>query len=294
MCGSPPSLQTFSGPELLIVNRIHWFVLCLTVMFSLVSAASGQPGSSNQSNSHAEVTHASAGAAAPELDRQAASILHKAQDALGGLRRLQAIHDVTREVEMVNLTTKEKASATSQIIFPDVIRLTTDSPFGELIAFSDGKAAWASSSLGTDERLPDWQLKASRLDMFRQLESLLQSDRNPDRKVEFAKRGKVDTKPADILKISSASTGIVRIWVDATSGDVVEMEYQRVVVRGAGPMVTDFFSDYRWVNKTVRVPFHIHTLSDGQPYMDTQVLHADYNRGLKIEALSQKPAPKQH
>lgn len=274
------------------MNRIHSFVLCLAVIFQLASAASGQAASSSQSDSHTEVAHGSA--AAPELDPQASAILHKAQDALGGLRRLQAIHDVTREVEMVNLATPAKARATSQIIFPDVIRLTTESAFGEIIAFSDGQAAWSSSALGMDERLPDWQIKASRQDLFRQLESLLQSDRNPDRKVEFEEHGKVDAKPADILKISSASAGTVRVWIDVASGDVLEMEYQRVVVRGAGPMVTDFFSDYRWVNKRARVPFHIHTLSDGQPYMDTQVLHAEYNRGLKLEALTRKPAPKQH
>jgi hypothetical protein len=274
------------------VNRIHSFVLCLTVIVQLASAFSAQTASSSQSDSHVEIAHGSA--AAPELDGQALAILHKSQDAVGGLRRLQAIHDVTREVEMVNLATQAKARATSQIIFPDVIRLTTDSPFGDLVAFSDGQAAWSSSPLGMDEQLPDWQVKASRQDLFRQLESLLQSDQNPGRKVEFAERGKVDARPADILRISSASAGTVRVWIDVASGDPLEMEYQRVVVRGAGPMVTDFFSDYRWVNKTVRVPFHIHTLSDGQPYMDTQVLHVEYNRGLKLEVLSQKPASKQH
>jgi hypothetical protein len=193
---------------------------------------------------------------------------------------------------MVNLTSKERAQATSEIIFPDVIRLTSDSPFGELIAFSDSHSAWASSALGLDERLPDWQIKASRQDLFRQLETLLQSDRNPDRKLEFTERSKVDDRPADILKISSGVAGTVRLWVDAVSGDLLELEYQRVVARGSGSLVTDFFSDYRWVNKTIRVPFRIHTLSDGQPYMDTDVVGVEYNRGLKAETLSQKPAPK--
>jgi hypothetical protein len=276
------------------VNRIHSCVFCLTFIFHLASVGLGQEASKGQSDSHAEVSPVTAGAVAPELDPHGAAILHKAQDALGGLRRLQAIHDVTREVEMVNLTTKGKARSTSQIIFPDVIRLTTDSPFGQLIAFCDGQAAWESSSFGSDNRLPDWQIKASRQDLFRQLESLVQSDRNPERKIEFVERGKVNGRPADILKISSASTGTVRVWVDAASGNLLEMEYQRVVARGEGPLVTDFFSEYRWVNKTVRVPFHIHTLSDGQPYMDTQVLHADYNGGLKVEVLNQKPPSKQH
>jgi hypothetical protein len=231
-------------------------------------------------------------ASASELGQQTENVFRKAQDALGGLRRLQAIHDVTRKVEMVNLATKERAQATSEIIFPEVIRLTTDSPFGELVAFSDGHSAWSSSAFGVDQRLPDWQIKASRQDLFRQLETLLQSDRNPDRKLEFMERGKVEDRPADILKISSEVAGTVRLWVDAVSGDLLELEYQRVVARGSGPLVTDFFSDYRWVNKTIRVPFHIHTLSDGQPYMDTEVVGVEYNRGLKAEILNQKPTLK--
>ena len=260
----------------------------------MVSAALGQAASPSQSQPNAGIDHAGAGVAASALDRQTETILHKAQDALGGLRRLQALHDVTREVEMVNLTTKEKARSTSQIIFPDIIRLTTDSPFGQLIAFSDGQSAWESSSFGSDNRLPDWQIKASRQDLFRQLETLLQSDRNPDRKIEFAERDKVQGRAADILKITSAAAGTVRIWIDVASGDLLEMEYQRVVVRGAGPIITDFFSDYRWVNKTIRVPFHIHTLSDGQPYMDTAVVRAEYNKGLTADVLNQKPQAKQH
>lgn len=273
------------------MNRIHALVLCSAVTFLLVSTVSGQAFSSAQSDAHAVAPHGKADVAS-ELDQQAPAILHRAQDALGGLRRLQSIHDVTREVEMVNLATKEKARSTSQIIFPDVIRLTTDSPFGQLIAFCDGQSAWQSSSFGSDNRLPDWQIKASRQDLFRQLESLLQSDRDPERKVEFVERGKVNERPAEILRISSASAGTVRVWVDVASGDLLEMEYQRVVARGQGPLVADFYSDYRWVNKAVRIPFHIHTLSDGQPYMDTEVVRAEYNKGLKADVLAQKPSAK--
>ena len=189
---------------------------------------------------------------------------------------------------MVNLTTKERARSTTQIIFPDVIRLTIDSPLGKLTAFSDGRTGWTSSALGLDDHLPDWQVRASRQDLFRQLESLLQSDHNADAKIEFVGRGKVEAHPASILKISSTA-GPIQIWIDTNSGDVLEMEYQRVVARGSGPTVEDFFTDYRWVKKTIRLPFHIHTLSDGKPYMDTEVVEVTYNRGLQTQALSQKP-----
>lgn len=218
--------------------------------------------------------------------------LSRAQNAVGGLRRLQAIRDVTRVVEMVNLAADGKAEATFQIVFPNVIRLTTDSPLGKVTAFSDGKTAWASSSLGIDQALPEWQIRAARQDLFRQLESLLQSDRDPDKKVEFVEDSKVEERPANVLQISSPVAGSIRLWVDVASGDVLKIEYRRIVARGTGPVVTDFFSDYRWVDKMLRVPFYIHTVSDGQPYMDTRVLRAEYNRDLQAETLGQKPPSK--
>ena len=193
---------------------------------------------------------------------------------------------------MVNLAADGKAQATFQIVFPNVIRLTTDSPLGKVTAFSDGKTAWAASSLGIDQALPEWQIRAARQDLFRQLESLLQSDRDPDKKVEFVEDSKVEERPANVLQILSPVAGPIRIWVDVASGDVRKIEYRRIVARGTGPAVTDFFSDYRWVDKTLRVPFYIHTVSDGQPYMDTRVLRAEYNRDLQVETLGQKPPPK--
>jgi hypothetical protein len=229
-----------------------------------------------------------------EAEKRALAALAEAQKAVGGLRRLQEIHDVTRVVEMNNLAASGRVQATFQIVFPNVIRLTTDSPLGEITAFSDSKTGWTSSALGTDDKLPDWQLRASRLDLFRQLESLLQSDRDPDRKVEFVERGQVSGRPANVLQISSTAVGTIRLWIDVTSGDVVELEYRRIVTRGTGPIVNDFFHDYRWVGRTLRVPFYIHTLSDGQSYMDTRVIRAEYNRGLQTGTLSQKPPPKQH
>ncbi len=274
------------------MKRIHSLALCFVAISSVVTIAAGQSDSRAQS-AQAKLADGTNRSSAAELGPYAIAVLHKAQNALGGAERLRAIHDVTREVEMVNLSTKEKARSTSQIIFPDVIRLSSDSPFGQIIAFCDGQTAWESSSLGFDNRLPNWQITASRQDLYRQLETLVLSDRYPDRKVEAAERGKVNGRPADSLKISSASAGTVRIWVDAGSGDLLEMEYQRVVAKGEGPLINEFYSDYRWVNKTVRVPFHIHTLSDGEPYMDTEIVRAEYNKGLKADVLAQKPSASQ-
>ncbi len=230
--------------------------------------------------------------AAPEVDQRAIVALSRAQKAVGGLHRLQAIRDVTRAVEMLNLAADGRARATWQIIFPNVLCLTTDSPLGEITAFSDGHTGWVSSGMGVDDHLPDWQIRAARQDLFRQIESLLQSDRDPDNKLEFIDHGLVDARPASVLQVSSQAAGVIRLWIDDTSGDLLKIEYRRIVPRGTGPLVTDFFSDYRWVKKTLRIPFYIHTLSDGQPYMDQRILRVEYNRGLQAETLGQKPQPK--
>jgi hypothetical protein len=231
-------------------------------------------------------------AAAPEVDQRAIGTLSRAQKAVGGLHRLQAIRDVTRAVEMLNLAADGRARATWQIIFPNVLCLTTDSPLGEITAFSNGQAGWVSSGMGVDDHLPDWQIRAAPQDLFRQIESLLQSDRDPDKKLEFIEHGQVDARPASVLQVTSLAAGIIRLWIDDASGDLLKIEYRRVVARGTGPLVTDFFSDYRWVKKTLRIPFYIHTLSDGQPYMDMRILRVEYNRGLQAETLGQKPQPK--
>ncbi len=253
---------------------------------SQAASPSAKPSALSLASGHAVPT--------PDVDPQAMAAFSRAQKAVGGLHRLHAIHDVTRVVEMLNLAADGRAKATFQIVFPNVIRLTTDSPLGEITAFSDGKTAWASSAFGSDDHLPEWQIKAARQDLFRQVESLLQSDRDPDKKIEFVEHSQIESRPAGVLQISSAVTGTIRIWIDDASGDLLQVEYRRIVANGSGPRVTDFFSDYRWVNKTLRVPFHIHTLSDGQPYMDTQVLRAEYNHGLQAEVLGRKPSPGRH
>lgn len=210
---------------------------------------------------------------------------------MGGLSRLQNIRDLTRAVEMVQLSTEAKATETIQILIPDSIRLATKSDLGETLSFCDGKSGWSWTEYGMDDSIAAWQIKAAQQDVFRQLEFLVQSDRDPERTVEFVERANVEGKAADVLQISS-SVGAVRLWIDAISGDVVELEYPRIVPSGQGALVIDFYHDYRRVEKGLRIPFKVHTLTDGQPYMDTTVKHVEYNNGLRLEALSRKDVPK--
>jgi hypothetical protein len=271
----------------------RWHRLCFALLSAMVfatySAAEFLPQAPPNTGT------ASARAASPSAAeglRKAISALSRAQEALGGLHRLQAIRDITRVVEMEHHQSGSKAQETVQIIFPTTIRLTTESDLGEITAFFDGTTGWCQTQWGIDDPLPQWQTRAAQQDLFRQLESLLQSNHDPERTVEFVERGEVDAKPADVLQVSSQQGGAIRLWIDVASGDVLKLEYPRLVPRGKGPVASDFFSDYRWVGQVVRVPFKIRSLADGEPYMDTIVTRIEYNKGIRPEDLARKDSVK--
>jgi len=222
-------------------------------------------------------------AAAQNRDRSL-EVLRCAQQAAGGLPRLLAIRDITRAVEMVS--NGATARQTVEIILPDTIRLTNTAGAAEITAFFDGISGWIKSPWGVDNLLPPWQRTAAEQDLMRQLESLLQSDHDNRKTVEFVESAAVGDRMANVLKISTPVAGNVRLAIDAVSCDSLRLEYTRIGPRGPGPLITDFYSDYRKLPNGLRMPFRIRTLSDGKPYMETVVTSVEYNRGLRAEALS--------
>ncbi len=226
--------------------------------------------------------------AAGENRQKAVEALQRAQRAAGGLDRLQAIRDVTRKLEMVELGTGSRAAQTVQVICPRTILLTNHVEEYEIAAFFDGIGGWIKSPWGDDNIVPPWQRDAAEQELMRQWELLLQSDRDSRKTVAYVKSAKVGDKSADVLSVSTAAGGTVTISIDSATGDVLTLEYPRIGPRGPLATVTDYFSDYRKAANGLRVPFKIHTLSGGQPYMDTTVVSLEYNRGLRAEVLGRK------
>ena len=214
--------------------------------------------------------------------------LRRAQTAVGGLNRLLAIRDLTRTVEMVASATGSKARQTVEIIFPRTIRLTNTVETTEITAFFDGVSGWIKSPWGVDDPLPPWQRTAAQQDLARQLECVLQSDRDGRKTVEFAEFSKVGEKMADVLKISVPAGGAMRLAIDSESGDPIRLEYHRIGPQGPGPLITDFYGDYRKTPYGLRMPFQVRTLSDGKPYMETVITSIEYNRGLRSDVLGRR------
>jgi len=258
-------------------------------MLSTVALAAGLSSARAQTETHVKPAE-SASLLAAEKSRRGIHALQRAQEAFGGLGRLQSIKDITRSLKLTDLASGAEAQETLQLLSSGAIRLEAASPLGETTSFYGGKTAWSVTEIGLDTSLPEWQLKAARQDLFRQLEFLVQSDHDPERSVEFVESDQVAGRAADVIEISSPEAGKVRLWIDSASGDVVKGEYPRIVSRGVGPRVTDFYSDYQWVDKLVRIPVKTHTLSDGQPYIDTIVVNSKYNQGLRAEDMQKPPS----
>jgi hypothetical protein len=285
-----PLLLDFPGVLAMKQRGLQIFSKLLAIAI-LVAASAGS--AFPQAPSRPSQATQSPVASVPDEQHKGIDALRRAQNAFGGYQQLQSIHDITRVVELLELTQKSKARETVQIVPPDAIRLTTESDAGKVVAFCDDKTSWAESEdFGLDDHLPNWQLKAAQQDLFRELVFLLQSDHDPSRTVRFVKTEVVEGKSADVIEISAERGGTVRLWIDTKSGDVAELQYPRIVQRGEGPLVSDFFSDYRLIHDKLRVPFKIHTLTDGQPYMDTAVVQIQYNTGLRVENLRKPSDPR--
>ncbi|HLY17461.1 MAG TPA: hypothetical protein VKR61_09560 [Bryobacteraceae bacterium] len=215
---------------------------------------------------------------------KAIQVLRHAQQAAGGVERLAAIRDITREYEMMEKATGAKASRTVEVIMPRTVRLTDHTEGGEISACFDGLSGWIKSPWGLEEMLPPWQRDAAEQELLRQPEKFLLSDRD-GAQVEYVKSGKVGEKSTDVLDITTAAGAKVRLAIDSASGDILTLEYERIGPRGPVAKITDSFRDYRSTAGGARTPFKMSTLSDGQPYMETTVLKLEYNRGLRADVL---------
>jgi hypothetical protein len=216
---------------------------------------------------------------AAENRQKALQVLRRGQQAAGGLDRLLAVRDLTRQLNMRENASGAKASETVEVILPSTIRLTQHFENMEVSAFFDGITGWF---------LPSWQRDAAAQELMRQLEVLLQSDRDGRNTIEYVKSGKVEEKAVDVLDISSPTGGKLRLTIDSASGEALALEYPHIGPRGPVETYAEFYSDYRKLSNGVRVPFKIRTLSDGRPYMETEVGSVRYNLGLRSNVLGRK------
>ena len=221
---------------------------------------------------------------------KATAALERAQVALGGLDRLLAVRTLSKTVELTRQPNGDKAQQSVVIIFPNTIRLASTVGSMAYTAFYSEKTAWIQYPWSVEGEFPKWQAVAARQDLLRQLERLVISDRDSTRNLEFIGREQVEGAEADVVQVSSEEGGKVRLWIAAVSGDPLKLEYPRIVAQGKGPMVSEYYSDFRKVGG-IRSPFRIKMLEDGQPYMESVVVSLEYNKSLRAEDLARRNEP---
>ncbi len=216
---------------------------------------------------------------------QGKALLEKAQRAMGGADKLAALRDVVLSASaqlsgpMGSMAVQQK----KEIVFPALLRQENTLPFGELVVYSDGKTGWMKTPQG-QMPLAGPQLEQVRGELFRETETLLLSDRDPDRTVVFVKKDQVNGHETDVIQIRSKQGQQVDLYLDS-SGQVLKKQYPGQAITGPAPQVEELLEDFREVSG-IRVPFKVTVLQGGKKFSEMQVTDCRYNTGLKPEDLA--------
>ena len=116
-------------------------------------------------------------------------------------------------------------------------------------------------------------------ELFRTLFSLLLSDRDATRKVNYVVAGTVE--------ISSADGKIVKLEFDESSGVLKKLIYLQEGMGGAPQNVEEALSDWRDV-AGVKVPYAITILQGGNKFAELKVNDYKINSGLTMQELNKK------
>jgi zinc protease len=220
--------------------------------------------------------------ATPETLAKGKALLQKAQQALGGADKLAAVKDLQFHAEMEVLTpgAAMKVKQTSSFIAPSTVRQDNELPFLKQSVYSDGSSGWISTMQGVMSIQPA-VLKQIHGEAFRQIVSLVLSDRDPDRTVNLAADG--------VLDISTKDGESVRLTIDEKTGLPAKLAYQQSQAEG-GTAVEEIFSDWRDVDG-LHLPFQWSVMQGGKKFAGATVQDYKINSGLTAETLGKRPAP---
>ncbi|MGH9720714.1 MAG: M16 family metallopeptidase, partial [Bryobacteraceae bacterium] len=204
-------------------------------------------------------------------------LLAKVQDAVGGAAKLAAIKD-TMQVAEVQLDASMGGTKIKQVnrwAQPGIFRQEVELPFGKVTSFSDGKTGWMAVPNQGDRPLPAAQLKQVQGEIFRNYFTLLLSDRNPDRTVNYAGAG--------VLEISDKDGNSTRLTVDEATG----MPQKETYAGPQGPL-EETWSNFKEVGG-VKAPHQISVTTGGRKFADAVILELSVNTGATAEQLSKRP-----
>ena len=214
------------------------------------------------------------------------AVLAKAQKAIGGADKLAGLKDVTVTAKS-QLTGPMGSMSVDQkirVVYPSTLRQENTLPFGKIEVYTDGKGGWMKAPQG-QMPLPGPQLQQAKGEIFRLTETLLLSDRDPNRTVNFVKKEKVGDREAEVVEVSSKEGDQVSVYVDAQNGQILKKRYQGMAMAGPAATVEEVYEDFRETGG-LRVPFKTTVFQNEKKFAELVYSEVQYNAGLKAEDLA--------
>ena len=204
------------------------------------------------------------------------ALLERAQQAMGGADKLAAIKDYVSSgeaaIETPGATMRIKQK--NSYLAPSSLRQDLELPFAKQSVYSNGTTGWLAAPQGV-MAMNAALLKQVRGEMFRILPTLILSDRDKDRTVNYVGENTVE--------ISSKDGEDARLVIDPATGRPAKLIYQ-----GSQGLVDQIYSDWRSVDG-IELPFEWTILQGDKKFASTKVSDYKINSGLTEEAISKRP-----
>ena len=209
-------------------------------------------------------------------------LLKRGQQAMGGAEKLAGVKDFTVSADADMQAGPERVMKAKQKIMwlaPSGFRQEQDLPFGKVIAAHDGQSGFIITPQGTMAMTPP-VIAQVQGEIFRVLFTLMLSDRNPARKVNYIGAGGVE--------ISSSDGKIVKLEFDESSAVLKKIAYVSEQMGAAPQNVEETFSDWREAGG-VKVPYQTVITQGGNKFAEVKVQDYKINSGITLQEVNAKP-----
>ncbi len=212
-----------------------------------------------------------------------ATMLARAQQAMGGADKLAGVKDEVRTLDMAMDPSQGgfKIKETTRVMLGsggvEQFRQDQELPMGKIVAYTDGKTGFLITPQGA-MGMPAEVLRQARGDMLRELPALMLSTRDSSRTVNAVGDSTVEISGGGLS---------VKVDFDPATGFPSKLSYQEPGQAGAPSQVTETVSDWRDAGG-VKMPFKIVLEQDGKKAGEATVSSYQFNTGLKAEDLGKK------
>ena len=209
-------------------------------------------------------------------------LLKRGQQAMGGPEKLAGVKDFvfTADAEMqAGPQGVMKVKQKNMWLAPSGFRQEQELPFGKIIAVYDGQSGFIVSPQGT-MAMAGPVIAQVQGELFRILFTLMLSDRNPARKVNYVGAGQIE--------ISSSDGKLAKLEFDEFSAVLKKIAYAGEQ-GAAGPQnVEETLSDWREAGG-VKVPYQTVITQGGNKLAEVKVRDYKINSGITLQEVIAKP-----